>query len=402
MSAETGRFQSLPRSFVILALVTVLAVAAAMLAVWLDRRAVTVSQSAGLLFPELAENLADIDVIRVTAPLGMGGTAETTIERGENDQWVVTQLSDYPAKQEAVRALLLGLSELEATEPRTADPEWHQALGLTAPEDLGKATRISFENADGEAEASILVGSVPEQSMQAGAAQGLIYVRRDGEDQTWLAKGRLPIYQKASEWLDPTLLALTAADVRRTVLWAGSETPVILERETPDAPFTLVNLPDGDAARGEAVLKSAATVLATSGFETVVPADQITFDPNLPMIVIDTFNGLKIVTRLASAGNQIWARFEVEVDPWPGASAEDIAKAEDKAASLRNRLSSWAYQLPSDVAAESTLTRDQLVRSTAPGARAPASQGPNAPGTGPGPRTRGSSAAPFAAPGQRR
>ena len=341
------------RNLLVLAALTAIAVIAAIVAVTGAQRSVTTDFKPRPLFAGLADRLDQVQTIEYTFTRGLEGPDKIEITRKQDGIWRLPSRDGYPADPKLVKKALLGLSEMEAYEPRTANKEWHRNLGLLAPEDLGAAVRVMFRDAEGKPMASLLVGHVPDQTVDAGG-QGMIYVRRDGEDQTWLARGRLPLFKQSNDWLAPDFLDLDAKDIASVTLWAGTEHPVVLKRETPETEhFSIANLPDDRVSRGGPVLDGVATVLAGAKFDDVLKAKNFNFPDGSPAVELTTYDGLKLTIVMNGAGGGLWGKIDV-------AAMDDAAK--DRAKKLRARVDGWAYKLPSKVGTQLTQTMDLLTR----------------------------------------
>ena len=341
------------RNLVVLAALTTIVVIAAIVAVTGAQRSVATDFKPMPLFAGLADRLDKVQSIEYTFSRGLQGTDKIVITRKEDGVWRLPARHGYPADTELVKKALLGLSEMEAYEPRTANKEWHRNLGLLAPEDLGSAVRVSFRDADGKSMASLLVGHVPDRTVDAGG-QGVIYVRRADEDQTWLARGRLPLFKKTNAWLAPGFLGLDKKDIRSVTLWAGSEHPVVLDRATPETEhFSIANLPGGRVSRGGPVLDGVATALAGVRFDDVLKADQLNFPDTSPVVKLTTYDGLALTLTMSGAGSGLWAKIDVD-------TTEDAAR--ERADTLRARVDGWAYKMPSKVTTQVTQTMALLTR----------------------------------------
>lgn len=358
MAASTASFMDNKplRNLVLLAAATALVLLAAIVAVVNDESSVRANFVPHSLFDGLATRLDRVDRIVYTSSRGMGGEEIVSLRRNEEGVWGVEPRGGYPANEELVRNVLLGMGNIEAYEPRTANAEWHRNLGLMKPEDIGTAVRIELFNGD-ERMAGLLVGKVPERAVDV-KGEGLVYVRRDGEDQTWLARGRLPLHKGAFDWLDQTFVDIPREEVARVTLWAGTERPVVLERAAPDAAdFTLANMPQGRVSRGAAVLNRSAEALLEAGFDDVAPADALDMPEDGPRVTVETFDGLMLTMHMGGQGGALWAKFAAE-----GESEEAALRAED----LNRRLSPWTYKLPQEVSGQLTQTIDVLTREAGP------------------------------------
>lgn len=344
------------RNLLALAAVTAVMLIAAIAAVLSEQSSVRANFVPHPLFDGLSTQLDRVDRIVYTSSRGMGGEETVVLNRNEDGVWGVASRGGYPASEELVRNVLLGAGNMEAYEPRTANPEWHRNLGLMKPEDIGSAIRVELFSGE-ERLAGLLVGKVPERAVDV-KGEGLIYVRRDGEDQTWLARGRLPLHKQAFDWLDTRFIDIPREEVMRVTLWAGTERPVIMERGSPEAAdFEIVNMPEARASRGAPVVNKVAGSLFESAFDDVAPADTLDMPEEGPRVEVETFDGLKLAMHMGGQGGALWAKFVAE-----GEGDDAVLRAEE----LNARLSSWAYKLPQETGGQLTQTMDVLTREAGP------------------------------------
>ena len=120
---------------------------------------------------------------------------------------------------------LLALADLKAVEARTAKADWHRALGLGVPEDLGAAVRFRVSDGAGVEIASLLG---KEQQSEAEAKQrckitGLncasFMCAAKIATQSWLARGRLPRNPIWRRGLTPSLPRHAAKNCNEGALW---------------------------------------------------------------------------------------------------------------------------------------------------------------------------------------
>jgi len=209
------------RNLIALGLVTAAAVVAASVAVIQQEQGVRARFEPQPVFQGLDTKLDQVSKFIYTLGRGMRGTEDVTLERGADGRWTVAERKNYPANQELVKKVLLGMGEIKAFEPRTARPEWHRNLGLLAPEDLGSAGRIAFFDRQGQRMAAILAGKVPETAVDV-KGEGMIYVRRDGETQTWLGRGKLPLFPRVQGWPATGFIGIGRGEIKRGTRWAGN------------------------------------------------------------------------------------------------------------------------------------------------------------------------------------
>ncbi|HMM15213.1 MAG TPA: DUF4340 domain-containing protein [Parvibaculum sp.] len=348
------------RNLLLLALATLVAVVAASFAVVTQERGVRVRFEPRAMFPGLETQLDRVSKVTYTLGRGIRGVDKITLERAPGGKWTVANRKNYPAQQDLVQKLLIGVSEINLYEPRTARAEWHRNLGLLAPEDLGTATRVEFFDAKGERMAALLAGKVPDQTGDA-RGQGMIYVRRDGEDQTYLARGRLPLFQSAQEWLDTKFLDVARSEIARVTLWADTDNPIVISRASADDnDFVLENIPKGRVTRGAPIVNGAATTIVDLTFDDAVPAGSLDFTAISPKAVFETFDGLRLTIELTGGGGALWAKVTAAADPAIARPGADLKAADAKAAEINARVKDWLYKLPQQAGNQLTQSMDQL------------------------------------------
>lgn len=349
------------RHLIILAGVTLLAVLIAIYAVMRDTRGVSARFESTKLFTGLDTHLEHVSKIVMTIPRGMQGPQKLIMTKSADGIWHLPAYGDYPARQDKVRDLLVGLGNLEAYEPRTKRAEWHRNLGLLAPEDLGTAMRVEIFDEQNTRIVGLLTGKIPEESVDV-QGQGMIYVRRDGEDQTWLARGRLPLSKVASDWLDKDFLDLKKDDIARVTLWAGTEFPAIIYRTSPDEPnFELQDVEADRATRGAPVMNGIANAVAEAAFDDVAARETISFPDSSPHVLVDSFEGLRYEIVMTGIGTNIWVTVSASLSPELKEGA-DAAVLQGKVEALNKRYADWAYQIPNSVSGPLMQTKDVLTR----------------------------------------
>ena len=286
------------------------------------------------LLPDYAAQLSQATQLDITHGKGLSG-AQTKRFILKDGQWLLPQRDDYPANQELVTETLLALADLKAVSARTAQAKWHRALGLTVPEELGKAVRFKVTDAKGAVLTSLLLGK--EEASEAEAAQDVktygleqrqFYVRREDTPQSWLARGRLPRNPNMAAWISQQL---PRGDVNglKSVSF-GKTDKIVMTRVTPDA-WSLAAAPGWLAGFG--ALKP----------EDVAREDDIEFATAQPMVLAYE-NGLLVTYENLGAATVIWSR--VEASTTKAATAE--ARAE--AAAINARFTGWALRFAADQA----------------------------------------------------
>jgi hypothetical protein len=291
------------------------------------------------IFPGLDKALGAAQAITVKSPEG-----EIEIRRMDNNMWVVPAASSYPAHSEAVRKMLNGLVALRAVERRTARPDWHAMLDLGAPGEGGKATEIRVEGENGALLAGLLVGKVRPAGGLAG--EDAFYVRRLGEDQTYLAQGDLPLEVERGDWLDPTIVDIARERVARVAMQPIIGPSYTISRASPETQSFVVDaLPRGRRMMSETAANPIGAALSDFSLEDVRPKDAIDFT-KAARAEFETFDGLVIAVETVEADDAHWVRVSATtkppIVPHTGTKAHDVAQ---EMSAINARVGAWAYKV---------------------------------------------------------
>jgi len=277
-----------------------------------------------------------------------------TIRHDTGKGWIVPEKSGYPADVEQVRKTVLGLVALEAIEPKTARAEWHGVLGLDDPKKENGAVGLTLQDAAGETLAAILIGN----TVSIGDTTGRVglYVRRPGEDQTWLARGFLTPQRSVSEWLDRRVLSIGRERIKEAKVrpLAGPAYTVFREKKD-EGDFKLAEMPKGRELTYDTAPNGPAAAIVGFAFDDVAPASAIDF-AKAAETETTTFDGLAIAVRIAEQAGAYWAVIGAK-----SASAETEAEAR----AINARVAPWAYKLPEYKAKLFLTERDSLLKGTA-------------------------------------
>ena len=278
---------------------------------------------AALAFPGLAQRLQS--AARIEAKRH-DGTLEIA-RRGET--WVLPAKGGYPVRQEKVRELLVGLTELRLTEPRTANPEMLDRLGLEDPSRAGAtSTLLRVLDAQGGVIAELVIGR--RRIRTQGNVPESAFIRRPNESQAWLAEGRIPVDSDPQLWLDRDIANLPRERVRRVDVARAGEAPLVLTRaEGPDGKIE-VTTPADAPATDESSLDEVGRAFEFLTFLDVRPEAEMPGEA-LGEARFELTDNLAVVVRPRKEGETLWASFAAEGD--------------DEAARLNARWRGWAYQV---------------------------------------------------------
>ena len=321
------------RGFLVLSLITAIAVAAAVFVI-AERDTALGGASRALMFPGLMARLEEVATIKVTRAGG-----EATIERKER-AWVVKEASSYPADMEKVREVLIGLAQLETMEPKTRRADRYAKLEVEdATAKDAKSARVTLTDATGGTLADVIVGKAK------FSLEGIdsLYVRRPGEERAWLALGRVEPATGRLGWVDPSFLSIDRERIRKATLKRPGSTPlVVFKDKAGDEDFKLAGMPPGTELKDEFGVSDIARVLQGLIFDDVRPAAEVPVDQSgEPYGVYETFDGLIFDLWLKEADGKTWlaGRAKAGTDPAP------TEKVKKEIEAINTRLGTWRYAL---------------------------------------------------------
>jgi hypothetical protein len=298
-----------------------------------------------LVLPALAariDGLARVEIER-------GGVA-FALQRAADGTWTLPSKADYPVEFEQVRRLALDLAGLRILEARTANPALHGDIDLDGAGTDQKATRVTLFGAQDQAFAGLLVGRT--RFGRQGTAGDGTFVRRVGEDQVWLAQGRVQVEREPAKWLQRRLADVARERVAFARVVAGDGAMIEVSRaKQDDEDFALAPLPEDKKIKSAFDVNLIASALEGLDLEDARKAEGLVFGTVADFAEYRTFDGLAVRAEFARDGADLWVRFAASLvavpEPRPEGgklkSAEEVAK---EAESFNARAAGWAYRLP--------------------------------------------------------
>lgn len=276
-----------------------------------------------LMFPDLAPKLQNAAKIEIVFQ------AKSMTIVLKDGRWVMTDRGDYPVQETQLRAMLTALTELRLIEPRTADPAAFARLGV---EDAASADANSnllrVLDRDGKPIVEIITGH--RKTRTQGNLTEQVYVRRPGDNQSWLAEGALAVVHDPGQWLDRDLMDIAHDRIVSVTVDRGGA-KLVFARENDKL---VLSDPAEHPKLEDFKVDDIARVFESLTFQEVRTAAE-TIGEKLGSAVFTTADGLTIVPTVFKADKAIWVAFEV--------SGTDKAKAEADA--LSRKLSGWVYEV---------------------------------------------------------
>jgi len=204
-------------SLTILAIVTAVMVVLMLITI---QRPIETSDDYSLLFPELFDELSNVDTIKVKS-----SQDEFTLYK-EGEDWFVKERWNHLADFNLVQRALIDISEAKIIERKTANPEQYILLGVEGIEEGGESIKITMLSGDKEA-ASLILGNEREVGQTQGARR--FYVRRAGEERAWLAEGYLNINPLMLNWIKSEVINIARERIARLdIIQPNGETATII------------------------------------------------------------------------------------------------------------------------------------------------------------------------------
>jgi hypothetical protein len=277
------------------------------------------------MFPDLTPKLGSVARVEITHQ-----GKQTVIEKRGDGGWGIAAMHDYPVQEAKLRGLLTGLTELRLAEVRTSDPAEFGRLGVDDPNAAGSsADLLQLVDASGQPLVAVIVGHRRVRS-QANVPEE-VYVRRPGDNQSWLAEGSLQADADASVWLDRNVMNIAHDRIGSVVV--GDRTLVF---GRTDGRFGLVE-PAEHPKLEDYKVEDVARALELLTFQEV-KADADAPGSEAGHAVFTTEDGLAVTVTVLHAGKDVWARFAVS-------GGSDKVKPE--AERIGSRLAGWTYQVGS-------------------------------------------------------
>lgn len=367
------------RRLILFGVVTVLALAAAVIATHL--RAPAAPAEKALLFPELRQRAGDVALIQV-----QGHDRTVTLER-QGGNWVIREADGYPALPERVRDTVLAVAQLRRLADKTSNAKMFKRLGVEDITDPG-SNSILLQIRDGnDADlASVIVGRARRAASRAETPA--LYVRLPDAANAMLVEGRLDLATEPGRWFNRDLFDITPDRVRSIEIAHADGGSVQLIRDMPGADLVLAGVPAGREAQSSVVLSRMGTVLESFFIEGARAAGNVTLPPDAPVMTVRTFDGVIATLTSGKVDDKPMTRigFTFEAPPAeaaaappaapPADAAEEGAEPEAKdfraeAELFQSRVGDWVFQVPQFKFDLLTRRLDDLVREPTPKGESP-------------------------------
>lgn len=279
------------------------------------------------------------------------GDTAVALARGP-EGWYLADRDGFPAKAEPIKALLVRLAEADLVEPKTRVPDRFGLLELEDPAKKDAKSRlVRLLGEKGAPIAEVIVGKKRFDAF--GASRSGTYVRRPGDEQTWLASADIEAPTSVRHWVQAQVLDVALAKVSAVTVEVPGEPALKITRDAAGGTspkFNLVGLGETSKLKEGASIDGIVRAAAAIELDDVRKADAAA-KADAGTVTIEGDGGLKITLSLRKAGDDTWATIAATGDGDSKAQAEEIAK----------KASGWEFKLPTGKAAGMLKRRADLV-----------------------------------------
>ncbi|MGD8339221.1 MAG: DUF4340 domain-containing protein [Gammaproteobacteria bacterium] len=312
--------------------------------------------SAGTPFLQgLAAELDAVDGVRIDGP---GLERLVSLDRGD-DGWVIEELGGYPADRTEVNALLIALGEAIIVEEKTADPEFHERLGvedIASPDAAG--VLVSLTSGGARSYSAVFGGSYSGEQR---------YARIADSDQSVLIDRDPDIPTDPTEWVLDRILDLDAGRVQRVeISHQDGESLIIRKDARADTNFAVDDIPADRELQYAGIADVTANLVSGLSLDEVERRPATAAEPET-VIEFWTFDGLvvQVTTEAAADDGGPWLSFSARFDGDQAAAfaVEDTSQPDISAEAdeINARLADWRYRIPSYKVGQLTRRMDDLL-----------------------------------------
>lgn len=261
------------------------------------------------LFPSLVEQVNTVTRIEIASKDG-----DTRLVKGDSG-WTIENRNGFPAAFEKVKQLVLSIGELAILEAKTKNKERYARLGV---EDIdaksATSTLVTLKDHAGQVLGSLIIGK--KRIPKGDSLVSSLYVRRAGEQQTFLVKGEVNAPASPPDWMDKELFHIDSKRIRSIEIRNPKDSGLSIVKEDPDATnLMLKNIPDGFKLRSQVSLNGLATALEHLSFEDVLSSKDVDLPEERTVTTFKTFDGLIATATSASMDDRTYTSFAFAYDP---------------------------------------------------------------------------------------
>ncbi|MEZ5934675.1 MAG: DUF4340 domain-containing protein [Alphaproteobacteria bacterium] len=326
-----------PRTFLGLAVLTLATTAGAVAAVMSQPTTAPVAYVDEPAFPEL--RAAPDAVAKVTIQTKDG---TITLARTSPETWTSPDRFDYPAAHDKINKLVRQLNDMRLIEAKTTSPERYGRLEVEDMADKANSRLIRLEDEGGKVLAEALIGK--RLFRLTGSANSGTYIRRPGENQSWLASGGFDLDPEVEAWLDQIVVEVDRDQVKKVEVALAEGEGYSVSREKAEDELQFEGLADGEVLKEGSSTAELASALTSVRLAAVKPKGDVAWPEQKSVVKVSTFDGMDLTVEMALIDDEPWATFAAAAGELP----EDKAAADQtlqRIEAINDKAAAWAYQV---------------------------------------------------------
>jgi len=330
-----------PKSLIVLAAATAVAVGAAAVSLQANRKDADISMS-GTVFPGLIDRVNDAAKVTIEHR-----DRSLTMVRDAKGKWTMKESDDYPVSAKVAEKVVVQMADLNYYELKTRKADLYTRLHVGDPKaEKAEAREIKLYDQDGKVMAEVIAGR--KRYNLVGARREGVYIRKPGNPQTWLAAGEFDVEVKPGDWLERKIVDIDENNVLSTTLVHPDGEVVRISKENPqERNFTLHDIPAGKKLQYDTDPDNIAGVVDQLELDDARKDGYVTFDAEKTLKAeFVTRDGLKLEIEMRAKDGSDWARVKAAALPDAPAPKDGAKSAADRAQEINARVSGWVYALP--------------------------------------------------------
>jgi len=301
--------------------------------------------------------MADFDTVApkvARIEIESGGATLALAKSG--DAWQIASQGGYPASPEKVRALLIALGEARLDEPKTRNPDRWGLLDVDDPAAKNsKARLIKLEDGSGAVLSEIIAGKQrPGQpGATPGAATGGTYVRKPGDQQSWLASTTIVGGANLHDWAEQRVFETDTEKIKSLTVAVAGEAPYDIKRND-DKSHVLADIPAGKKIKYVNLIDNileAASFLELEGVRKATGTE----GGDAGTVSFETDSGLKIAIKIRRDNDKTWATVTASGD----------SGSKDAADAITKRTAGWEFEVSPNKVSTMLKKKDDLLEDAA-------------------------------------
>lgn len=298
------------------------------------------------LFPGLKHKLVNRETTHIYIVSKKFGAFEVAFVPTKG--WVLPGKGNYPVALDTLNQTLAAFAEMKTVEPKTDRPDLFHFVDLDPPPQ-GDGVLVTLAADKGYRLASMIVGKAAPMGDEVG-----LFVRRAGENQSFLVTSPATIKADPAAWMDKSVVNLDMGNVASVEVKPATGPAYTASRTASAAPFTIAPLPKGRELVFAGAADATAAALSDFGFDDIARSTDFNFNDG-PRLVLHSFDGLEVTVNLVSRDGATWARIAAMAAP-------GNQKAAKEALTINAHTVGWAFKLPAYKATAFAPTLESLLK----------------------------------------